>query len=294
MLPGIFPFLINNDKFFDCPVKHSAGGLSPRVKFKDLANYEFLLPPKDQQAQLAELLWAMDAVLEREREAKSHLGVLKTTMLKEMFLTSRRKEGQQQDHIAYVKLGTLIDRLETGPCVKYSPDSIGMSLPSILKTSAVSSTTFDPTECYVVLETEVQKLRTYVRKNSIIISRINTAELVGASAYVKEDYPNLFLPDRLWQTVISKNDIIHVKWLSYMLTSPYIRNRISSLCAGTSNSMKYITKEIFLSIKVPLPSISQQHQDVEILDAVVETLEGLSIRAQLSKSLPRSLINQIF
>lgn len=68
LLPELLPFIVNNDKFFDYAVQHSAGGLSPRVKFKDLANYEFLLPPKDQQAQLAELLWAMDEVIERERE----------------------------------------------------------------------------------------------------------------------------------------------------------------------------------------------------------------------------------
>jgi type I restriction enzyme, S subunit len=65
LLPELLPFLINSDKFFDYAVKHSAGSLSPRVKFKDLADYEFLLPPKDQQAKLAELLWSVDAVLEQ-------------------------------------------------------------------------------------------------------------------------------------------------------------------------------------------------------------------------------------
>ena len=35
---------------------------------------------------------------------------------------------------------------------------------------------------------------------------MNTPELVGASGYVDRDYPNLFLPDRLWQTVF-KDDI---------------------------------------------------------------------------------------
>ena len=64
LLPELLPFLVCNDKFFDHAVKHSAGGLSPRTKFKDLANYEFILPPKDQQAKLAELLWAADAALE--------------------------------------------------------------------------------------------------------------------------------------------------------------------------------------------------------------------------------------
>ncbi len=64
LLPELLPFLINNNKFFDYAVKNSAGSLSPRAKFKDLANYEFLLPPKDQQARLSELLWAADDSLE--------------------------------------------------------------------------------------------------------------------------------------------------------------------------------------------------------------------------------------
>ena len=63
---NLLPFLIQNEKFFDYAIKHSAGGLSPRVKFKDLANYGFLLPPKEQQAELAELLWAMDEVIEKD------------------------------------------------------------------------------------------------------------------------------------------------------------------------------------------------------------------------------------
>lgn len=63
LLPKLLPFLVNNDKFFDYAVQHSAGGLSPRTKFKDIANYEFLLPPKDQQAKLAELLWAADGAV---------------------------------------------------------------------------------------------------------------------------------------------------------------------------------------------------------------------------------------
>ena len=66
ILPELLPWVVQNERFFDYAVKHSAGGLSPRVKFKDLANYKFLLPPKDQQARLAELLWAMDDVIEKE------------------------------------------------------------------------------------------------------------------------------------------------------------------------------------------------------------------------------------
>ncbi|MDM8557105.1 hypothetical protein QUF75_20475 [Desulfococcaceae bacterium HSG7] len=37
LLPELLPWIVQNEKFFDYAVKHSAGGLSPRVKFKDLA-----------------------------------------------------------------------------------------------------------------------------------------------------------------------------------------------------------------------------------------------------------------
>ena len=73
LMPELLPFIVNNERFFDYAIKHSAGGLSPRVKFKDVANYEFLLPPKDQQAQLAKLLWAMDEVIEKEKDVLGKL-----------------------------------------------------------------------------------------------------------------------------------------------------------------------------------------------------------------------------
>jgi len=85
LLPELLPFLVNNDKFFDYAVQHSAGGLSPRTKFKDLANYEFLLPPKDQQAKLAELLWAADAAVEAQLGLAAHLSALKASTLSESF-----------------------------------------------------------------------------------------------------------------------------------------------------------------------------------------------------------------
>ena len=52
LMSELLPFVVNNENFFDYAVKHSAGGLSPRVKFKDLAKYEFHLPLMEQHHQL--------------------------------------------------------------------------------------------------------------------------------------------------------------------------------------------------------------------------------------------------
>jgi type I restriction enzyme S subunit len=58
ILPELLPFVIQNDRFFDYATKGSAGSLSPRVKWDYLADYEFDLPPIEEQKKLAEKLWA--------------------------------------------------------------------------------------------------------------------------------------------------------------------------------------------------------------------------------------------
>ncbi len=64
--PQLFPFFLHSDQFMHRMVDISVGGLSPTINWGDLKHQEFLLPPKNQQAQLAELLWAMDEVIENE------------------------------------------------------------------------------------------------------------------------------------------------------------------------------------------------------------------------------------
>jgi len=66
--PDFLPFFMMSEKFWQRAIEISVGSLSPTINWKVLAKQEFLLPPKDQQAQLAKLLWAMDEVIEKEKE----------------------------------------------------------------------------------------------------------------------------------------------------------------------------------------------------------------------------------
>ena len=68
ILPEILPFIIQNNDLFDFAVGKSAGSLSPRVKWEHLKNYEFELPDKEKQKELAELFWAMDATKKSYQE----------------------------------------------------------------------------------------------------------------------------------------------------------------------------------------------------------------------------------
>lgn len=60
--PKLLPFLCMSERFFQFAVETSAGSLSPRTNWSHLAEFEFALPPLDQQRRIAELLWAVDEV----------------------------------------------------------------------------------------------------------------------------------------------------------------------------------------------------------------------------------------
>ena len=45
LVPELLPFLVQSERFFDHALGTSAGSLSPRTNWRDLANFEFDLPP---------------------------------------------------------------------------------------------------------------------------------------------------------------------------------------------------------------------------------------------------------
>lgn len=60
LLGELLPFLVQSNGFFEHALGTSAGSLSPRTNWRDLKDFEFDLPPLDEQKRIAELLWAIE------------------------------------------------------------------------------------------------------------------------------------------------------------------------------------------------------------------------------------------
>ena len=164
----------------------------------------------------------------------------------------------------------------------------------ILKTSCVYDYSFNPSENKAIISLEVDRAKTNPRANSIIISRMNTPDLVGASGYVDKNYYSLFLPDRLWQTVFFDEESLCVKWLSFILISESFRKVMTSLATGTSPSMKNLAKEDLLSQKIPYPKYNEQKQIAEYLEQQTAKIDLLQSKTdkqiELLKEYRTSLI----
>lgn len=65
LLSELLPFICQSDAFFDHALDTSAGSLSPRTSWTALKDFEFPLPPLDEQKRIAEILWAADEAVEK-------------------------------------------------------------------------------------------------------------------------------------------------------------------------------------------------------------------------------------
>jgi len=189
------------------------------------------------------------------------------------------------------RVGDLLRALESGVSVNGEDRQLAEGEQGVLKVSAVSYGTFAPLAAKVIEGEELKRAKTSPRAGQIIVSRSNTEELVGASAFIEKDYPDLFLPDKLWQTV-PKADA-DMKWLSYALASEYSRYTLSKLATGTSGSMKNITKGELLGLSVSIPPLPEQKKIAEIIstwDKAVTTTEQLLANSQQQK---KALMQQL-
>ena len=88
----LLPFIIQNDALFDYAVSRSAGGLSPRVKWEQLSDYEINLPPIEDQKVLADKLWAAYRLKEGYKKLLCATDEMVKSQFIEMFGDSPTKE----------------------------------------------------------------------------------------------------------------------------------------------------------------------------------------------------------
>jgi type I restriction enzyme S subunit len=85
MLQGLLPYYISADAFIQHAVSTSAGSLSPRTKWKDLAELEVALPDLKTQAVILETLEQMENTVKELKQQQTTLKNLKQNLLREIF-----------------------------------------------------------------------------------------------------------------------------------------------------------------------------------------------------------------
>ena len=185
--------------------------------------------------------------------------------------------GEMPKHWEVVPLKQVISQIESGVSVNASDQAASETEFGVLKTSCVYSGQFDANENKTVIEAEIDRVACPLKVGTLIVSRMNTPDLVGAAGLVKFAPQNIYLPDRLWQVSFSNAAPVFVH---YWTQSVFYRAQIRVVCAGTSSSMQNLGQDQFRSFNFPNPPQSEQETIAAILDRETAKLDALTAEAQ--------------
>ena len=295
--PELLPFLVNNDNFFEFAITHSAGGLSPRVKFKDLAEYELILPPLEMQSSILKLLLSVGSLIEQELKVLSGVKYQSKVYLAKSFrygafLNQVTKESEYGDIPANWELKRLNELGEFKNGVNKGKDQFGFGKPfvnllDVFGINELSNKDFD------LVNASKSDIENYdLRKGDVLFIRSSVKPSgVGLTALIKEN---------LFETVFSgfiirfrpfNSDLSDTfkKYCFYEDRFRYSLTRRSTISANTN-----INQESLNRLLVPVPPLEEQQEfgrrmlELELLKIEVEN------KIKNSRKLLKNIIKQVF
>jgi type I restriction enzyme, S subunit len=283
-----------------------AGSTHNSIYMPVFQHLKILLPPIGQQRAIAEALSDADTHIESLENLLAKKRKVWAGSMGELLSGKRRLPGFERER-GYKetscgalpvdwdadRIGRAIERLEAGASVNSERGKASEldTYPRVLKTGAVTGGAFDPRESKRVAARDLWRLKVSVRKETIVISRMNTVELVGESGYVPCDYPTLFVPDRMWMATVRST--VFARWLSYVLTWQRVRSQISASATGTSGSMKNISKPSFRAVEIPYPSFEEQRAIATVLSDIDAEIAVLTANVAKARQVKQGMMQEL-
>ena len=275
--PDLLPFIIQNDRFFAYAVSKSAGGLSPRVKWQDIADYEFYLPPLSEQKVLADKLWAAY----RLKESYKKLLVATRDMVKSQFI-------EMFDSHDTTPVGNYIE--ESYPGEWGSEDKEGTGVKVIRTTNFTNTGKLDLKDVVTRSIADKKIERKTIHKYDTILERSGgTADNpVGRVVLFEED--GIYLCNNFTQVLRFKN--IDPRFAFYSLLYFYQTNKTEIRAMGSKTTgIQNLNMSKYLEIGIPNASEDEQNGFVSIAEQADKSEFELKKSIEAIDAVIKSLIN---
>ena len=298
----LIPFIMHSDNFIEQSVANVRGGVNPYVNWSDLASISFLLPPKGQQAELAELLWAMDFEVESKISLMNSTSAFVESKLKALLMgevqTARRetKLGPINADWECHTLETLIKREiisshldgNHGSYYPRSEEFVDDGVPYI-SANCISENEISFANAKYLTEDRAATIKKGIALNGDILLAHNAT--VGPVAKLQTKLEKVILGTSLTYYRVNENKM-NRDFLFYFMKSRLFQAQLEKVMnQSTRNQVPITTQRSLLFI---VPPISTQNLLVTELNRIDDLRKELKMMVRKSKSLQRSIINQIF
>ena len=269
-------------------LSQARGATIKGIKIDILA--ELIIPdvPLSEQRRIAATLDKVDNLISKRRQQLDKLDELVKARFVEMFGDPESNDKKWD----LVTIGQVLASCEAGWSGNGTQRERKTGEIAVLKVSAVTKGFFIPEECKVLDDQNNIKKYIFPQKGDLIFSRANTREMVGATAVIWKDYPELILPDKLWKLQFCS--CANTLYMKYILSSKTIREKFSTASTGTSGSMYNVSMEKFKAVSIPLPPVELQDQFATFVEQTEKARSSISCSLEKLETLKKALMQEYF
>lgn len=266
-----------------------ATGSHTRAKSRPILDQLIPVPPLAEQSRLVaaieEQTSRLDDALRSVTSAQARLPKMRRAVL-----AVAQTGGEKRE------LGEVVDDIEAGRSFRTDGRRAGPEEWAVIKVSAMTWGRFLEQENKALPHGTKFDGRFEIKPGDVLLSRANTSEYVGATVHVEKCRPRLLLSDKSMRLHPAAG--VDARWLTHALNSPDLRQQMSLVATGTSDSMRNISQEKVKQLQLLVPSLDDQvrlAEEVErrlsVIDALATTVDHSQLRAD---GLRRSVLGQAF
>lgn len=298
---GLLPIILNSDPFWDYTIAHASGTMSKRAKWRDLAEYSFILPPPDEQRRIATTLWAAeDCIVNGERFVSAAVRV-KQVLMRELFSKGiGHREFQEVKEfgripkkwiIAPIKKIVSPDKgsIKTGPFGSSlkKDDMINEGI-KVYGQENIIYQNLSLGDRYIS-QGKFEELRSFeLRSGDLVFTRMGTlGKCMILPASLKKGIMDFHL-----LRIRPDPTILDTDFLQQSLEgSEEILRQVQKYSQG--GIMSGFSSSIMSKIQLPLPPLPEQRQIAGILTRCDETIAAARANVGAAKALKMKMINEM-
>lgn len=274
---GLLVFILNTDRFWEYAIANAAGTMSKRVKWRDLAKYEFLLPTIEVQKQIVTLFHSIETAMEKVEEQEKNLNALQKSLVEGLL----KKEPE---------FGNLLNSKNCKPAIVGEIAECDKKYPEHEKEA----------EYFIGLENiepENFQLQGFglVANGTTFTKRFSNGDVLFGKrrAYLKKvavaDFDGICSGDIL--VIRAKATMMLQGLLPYYISSDaFIQHAISTSAGSLSPRTKW--KDL-AELEVSIPDIKSQEKIMEVFNQLQVCIQQLKQQKATLKNLKQKLLNEI-
>jgi type I restriction enzyme, S subunit len=295
--PGYLSVVLNAPDIWAYVVAHATGSITRRIKWRQLKQYKFVLPPVREQRRTAEVLQATEALSKRFLEASASADVVRGSLVSHFILGSSKRLTLEELDAKHLPLGWSVQpasELCSSPITKGATPAKELTendtgIPFL----KVYNLTFDGSLDFSVKPTFVTCEGHHDLRRSSIVSGDVLMNIVGPPLGKVSLIPNGF-PEANINQAIARYRLTDQRmgaWFAEYLLSPLAQSWLQARSKKTSGQ-RNLTLETCRTIPVPIPPPTELEGILGSLRQVREKALSLKARTADVRALGRALMSE--